>query len=448
MSSRPGVGAGVKDDRKPKLRFPAYQGAGQWTTETLGSLASISTERVGDKVCVPMSITSGVGLVSQEEKFGRVIAGSSYKNYLLLKPNDFAYNKSATKEYPEGFLALYSGAELAAVPNSIFTCFRINGNSPNPRYLNYLFAGNWHGQWLRKFVQVGARAHGSLSINDSDLLALPVPLPKGQSSLREQQKIADCLSSLEELIFAQARRVKALKTHKKGLIEQFFPIEGEAQPHRRFPEFRSAGDWAVVSIQELIDNRFIIGHLDGNHGSLYPRSEEFTEAGVPYISVNSFDNGSIDFRKSKYLSQEGATRLKKGISRDGDILFAHNATVGPVAKLSTHHKFVIISTSLTYFRCNQALLANDFLRYALISPAFVAQCDRVMSQSTRNQIPITTQRTFGLQIPAFPEQQRIADCITSLDDLIFAEIQRLDAARNQKRALMQQLFPSSEEMAA
>jgi type I restriction enzyme S subunit len=195
----------AKPSLVPKLRFPEFRGAGAWTTETLGSVAKISTAKVGDKPCVPMSITSGVGLVSQMEKFGRIIAGSSYANYLQLKKNDFAYNKSATKEYPEGFIALYSGDDLAAVPNSIFTCFRVTGDSPVSQYLNYLFLGNLHGKWLRKFIEVGARAHGSLCINEDDLLALPVPLPSGTTSVREQQKIADCLSSVDELMVAQAR---------------------------------------------------------------------------------------------------------------------------------------------------------------------------------------------------------------------------------------------------
>lgn len=172
----------------PKLQFPEFQGTGNWTTEKLGAVASICTQKVGDNVCVPMSITTGVGLVSQEEKFGRVIAGDSYKNYLLLKPNEFAYNKSATKEYPEGFLTLYTGTELAAVPNSIFTCFRINGESPDVRFLNHQFSDNLHGRWIRNFIQVGARAHGSLSINDSDLMALPIPVPAGTTSVAEQQK--------------------------------------------------------------------------------------------------------------------------------------------------------------------------------------------------------------------------------------------------------------------
>ena len=236
----------------PKLRFPDFQMAGDWTTAKLGSLASISTEKVGNADCVPMSITSGVGLVSQEDKFGRVIAGDSYKNYLLLKPNDFAYNKSATKEYPEGFLALYSGSKLAAVPNSIFTCFRVNGDSPVPKYLNYLFLGNLHGQWLRKFIQVGARAHGSLSINDGDLLALPVPLPAGESSVAEQQKIADCLSSLDELIAAQASQSGCTQDPQEGLMQQLFPREGEMQPRVRFPGFFN--DWALAKIGDYIES--------------------------------------------------------------------------------------------------------------------------------------------------------------------------------------------------
>ena len=264
----------------------------------------------------------------------------------------------------------------------------------------------------------------------------------------EQQKIADCLNSLDELIAAQARKVDALKTHKNGLMQQLFPREGETQPALRFPEFQAQGDWTTSSIQELIDKKFIVGHLDGNHGSLYPRAEEFSDSGVPYISATSFNNGGIDFGRCKFLPMERAAQFKKGVARDGDILFAHNATVGPVAKLNTKQDFVILSTSLTYFRCNRAHLSNDFLQCALVSPGFVDQCARVMSQSTRNQIPITTQRTFSLQLPTLSEQLRIADCVASLDDLITVGAQELDTLKTHKKGLMQQLFPAAEEVAA
>jgi len=174
---------------KPKLRFPEFEGESEWNAEKLGAVASLITERAGNRNCVPMSVTSGVGLVSQQEKFGRTIAGNQYENYLVLEKNDFAYNKSATKEFPQGFIAKYSGNEPAAVPNSIFTCFRAHEDGIIPDFLNYLFAGNLHGKWLNKYIEVSARAHGSLSIDDEVLLSLPIPLPSGGSSHAEQQRL-------------------------------------------------------------------------------------------------------------------------------------------------------------------------------------------------------------------------------------------------------------------
>src|SRR4051812_13305792 len=107
---------------RPNLRFPEFRDEPPWKAEKLGAVATLIEERAGSRKCIPMSITSGVGLVSQQEKFGRTISGNQFKNYLVLQKNDFAYNKSATKEFPQGFIAMYSGDEPGAVPDSIFTC--------------------------------------------------------------------------------------------------------------------------------------------------------------------------------------------------------------------------------------------------------------------------------------------------------------------------------------
>ena len=254
------------------------------------------------------------------EKFGRVIAGSSYKNYLLLKKNDFAYNKSATKEYPEGFIALYTGDALAAVPNSIFTCFRTKGESPVPQYLNYLFLGNLHGQWLRNFIEVGARAHGSLSIDEDDLLALPVPLPDGEASIREQQKIAKCLSSVDELIAAQARKVDALKTHKKGLMQQLFPREGETQPRLRFPEFQNAGEWKPRTLGSVCSS------FSG--GTPSTSKPEYYGGDIPFIRSAEIARD----RTELFLSREGLSNSAAKMVAGGDVLVAlYGANSGDVA---------------------------------------------------------------------------------------------------------------------
>ena len=80
-------------------------------------------------------------------------------------------------------------------------------------------------------------------------------------------------------------------------------------------------DWSIHSIQDLIDNGSIVGHLDGNHGALYPRSEEFKHFGVPYITANDFGNHKVSFQNCKFLSEARANRFRKGISINGDVLF-------------------------------------------------------------------------------------------------------------------------------
>jgi len=212
-------------------------------------------------------------------------------------------------------------------------------------------------------------------------------------------------------------------------------------PELRFPEFVNEGEWVEKSIQMLLDENIILSHLDGNHGALYPRSEEFTTEGVPYITANDFISGLVDFTKCKHLPLQRAKKFKKGVAKNGDILFAHNATVGPVAKLSTDLQFVILSTTATYYRCDNESLESDFLKFALSSPFFVNQYTRVMFQSTRNQVPITTQRKFNLQLPKPKEQQKIASCLSSLDELIAAHSDKLEALKGHKKGLMQNLFP-------
>jgi type I restriction enzyme S subunit len=421
----------------PKLRFPEFREAGAWTTETLGSVAAISTEKVGDNTCIPMSITSGVGLVSQMDKFGRVIAGNSYKNYLLLKKNDFAYNKSATKEYPEGFIALYSGNELAAVPNSIFTCFRIKGDSPAPQYLSYLLLGNLHGRWLRKFIEVGARAHGSLSIDEDDLLTLPVPLPRGNTSLREQQKIAECLSSVDELIAAQVRKLDALKAHKKGLMQQLFPTDGETQPRLRFPEFQNAGEWERHTLGNVaaISKGKGIAKADVVENGTTPcirYAELYTFYGEIISEVRSRTNIPVD---NLILSETGDVIVPASGETKEDI-----ATCACVLDAG-----VALGSDLNVLRSS---IDGRFFSYYLngckrAALARVAQGDTVAhlypSQISKLEINCPSN---------LPEQQRIADCLTSLDDLLKAQTQKLDALKTHKKGLMQQLFPSPEAVEA
>uniref|UniRef100_UPI00261DF4A8 restriction endonuclease subunit S n=2 Tax=uncultured Brachyspira sp. TaxID=221953 RepID=UPI00261DF4A8 len=216
----------------PALRFPEFKNSPSWNITNLGEISSMIKEKAGKNKYISMSVISGLGLIPQTEKFGKEIAGDSYKNYIVIRKYDFAYNKSATKQFPEGFISMLNDYDIAAVPNSIFICFRITDKNYYPNILNYLFYNNYHGYWLRKYIEIGGRAHGSLNFDIKHLWDMPIILP----TLPEQQKIASFLTTADELIDAERRKLEALKKYKKGLMQKLFPRDGEKVPEMRFPE--------------------------------------------------------------------------------------------------------------------------------------------------------------------------------------------------------------------
>jgi type I restriction enzyme S subunit len=202
--------------------------------------------------------------------------------------------------------------------------------------------------------------------------------------------------------------------------------------------------WERVPLAELMARGWITSHLDGNHGSDYPRKEEFVDAGVPYIAASAINGGAVDFGEAKYLSPERASSIRKGLAKHRDVLFAHNATVGPVAILSTAEDFVILGTSLTYYRCDPQHIHPEYLAHFMLSPAFTSQYAQVMKQSTRNQVPITKQRELFHVIPPIDVQKRIADGLddlsTQTERLADLEVRKLAAFDELKNSLLRQAF--------
>lgn len=261
-------------------------------------------------------------------------------------------------------------------------------------------------------LMTGAVGHKRVPPEFVQSLQIPVP------PLPEQKRIVAILDeTFEGIDKAIANTEKNLVNARELFDATVQEIFGGAQPN-----------WRTETLQYLLDNNWIESHLDGNHGSDYPRKEEFVTSGVPYISANCIDGEQVDLDRAKYLSPERALRIRKGVACDGDVLFAHNATVGPVAMLSTTKPKVILGTSLTYYRCNRDHIIPEYLAHYMRSPLFRRQYELVMGQSTRNQVPITKQREFTHVLPPLNVQREIATRLNGLDD----ERRRLEVAYGAK----------------
>ena len=196
----------------------------------------------------------------------------------------------------------------------------------------------------------------------------------------------------------------------------------------------------VYTLSELIEKDYIIYHLDGNHGGLYPKVTEFVESGVPYIGANCICKGIVNLKNAKYLTEERANEFRKGIAVNKDVLFAHNATVGPVAILNTSLPKIILSTSLTAYRCNIDYILPEYLKCFMESQYFIRQYSADMSQTTRNQVPITVQRKYKFVIPKIELQNQFADFVKVIDKLKVEVEKSLKEMENNFNSLMQRAF--------
>jgi len=271
-------------------------------------------------------------------------------------------------------------------------------------------------------------------INDVDLLALPIPRPSGKTSVSEQQKIAGCLSSVDELLAAQARKVDALKTHKKGLMQQIFPREGETRPRLRFPEFQNAGDWVPKKLGDISHSVF-----DGTH-----QTPTYTPNGVPFYSVENLISGNAN----KFISRaDYLLATKKNRPEKGDILITRIGKIGYSQVVTWDHEFSVYVT-LAVIKKSKAFNSH-FLSHFMQSDFYQSE---LRAKSLPNAVPpkinLDSLRSSMVLLTNEDEQQRIASCLSSLDTLVTAETQKLEALKIHKKGMLQQLFPSLEEVEA
>ena len=431
-----------KEPFVPKLRFPGF--TDEWAYEPLSkTLVEQKLKNSSGRDVFSVSMESGI--VNQIEHLGRSFAAADTSHYTVGRRFDVVYTRSPLKAFPFGIVkqCKFEGDVALSPLYGVFTPI-----NPHVGLLieAYFESPNRAASFLSPLCQKGAK--NTLQITNATFLSGRLPLP---TESREQQKIADCLSSLDELIAAQARKVDALKTHKKGLMQQIFPREGETQPRLRFPEFRDAGEWHITTVGGLVEAGWLFPPKDGNHGNIHPKSSDYVASGIPFIMASDLNGGLIDIKNCHFISKDQADNLQKGFAKEGDVLLSHKGTVGEVAMVrEINTPYLMLTPQVTYYRVkDQQRLLNEFIAQLFVADEFQANLLEVCGGGTRAYIGITEQAKLRLQLPKdIEEQQRIAKCLATLDTLITAATQELETLKTHKKGLMQQLFPSAEVLEA
>lgn len=424
----------------PTLRFPAFRQAEGWTPKPMGEVYSFKSNNSlsRDKLNYAAGSVKNIHYGDIHTKFSTHF---DITNELVPFVNEAEESTLRDENLcAEGDMVFADASEdLADIGKSIEIVF-LNGervvsglHTILARQIGERIALGFGGHlfksgWVRTQIQKEAQGAKVLGISPTRMRNLRLPLPHDKT---EQQKIAECLSSADKLMATQKRKVAALKTHKNGLMQQLFPSDGESQPKVRLPEFRNAGKWCEMTLGDI--GRVIRG------ASPRPKGDPRYYGGpIPRLMVQDVTrDGKWVTPKIDSLTIEGAKLSRP--CKAGTLTIVCSGTVGVVSFLAVDA--CIHDGFLALIEIDESKATKDFLYHSLST--LRAQFEEgathggVFTNLTTSGI-----QQFKIKCPKPAEQQRIATCLSSLDDLIASEVQKLKLLNSHKMGLMQQLFPT------
>ena len=370
----------------PKLRFKQFEETSQWEVKRLDEIS----ERVKGRIVQTNDKQQGIPYIGAKAFDG------NFKEYTD-DPSALACQKGDVLILWDGEYAGNSTTGLEGAVSSTVARLRLV-DTVNPTYIHLNLQRNI------SLIRESRTGSGIPHMASDFERWYTIPLP----SLSEQTHIAAALSSLDDLITAHADRLEALRQHKRGLMQQLFPREGETVLRLRFPEFVDAGAWEVKKLGDIAPLQ---------RGFDLPNAQ-LAEGDVPVIYSNGIQNyHNTSMAQAPALVTGRSGTIGKLHYIESGPYWPHNTTLWVTSFNSNHPKFI-------YFLYESI----GFARFA--SGSGVPTLNRNDAHS------------FKTAIPSPNEQTRIAECLSSLDDLITAQADKVAALQTFKRGLMQGLFPA------
>ena len=399
----------------PKLRFPEFKG--EWEEKKVIDTFKIISIR---NIQIKNSEIKEKGKYKVVDQGKDLVAGFSDKNNTFKNVPVIIFGDHTT-------IIKYIDFEFIVGADGV----KILTNKDSSNNLKYLF----YNLQQNNVEQEGYKRHFTLLSERY----LQIPLEQN-----EQQKIADCLSSLDELIEARREKIASLKAYKKGLLQQLFPQEvyNNYPPHplifSKLPKLRFAGfegEWEEVKLGEI---GVFLSSLTGK------TKEDFDKGNAKYIPyINVYKNTFIDIHslgKVNIREEE-----KQNVVKKGDILFTISSETpeeaGMSSVLADEIKDCYVNSFCSLFRFNSLSDKNIYFYGYLLRHHTIREYFRKTAQgSTRFNLSKESFKNLSLLVSKLDEQQKIADCLLSLDEKIAAEMEQVTQLQQHKKGLLQQLL--------
>ncbi|SHK10948.1 type I restriction enzyme, S subunit [Reichenbachiella agariperforans] len=409
----------------PEFRFPEFVNDGEWSEIKLKQYATFYRGLTYGK-----NDTANKGLL--------VLRSGNIQNDTLVLDKDLVF---VEKECPDD-LKLLNGDIVICMSNGSKSLVGKNAEyqgeydgkitvgafcsimRPKNRFTKYLLQSDAY----QTFIALSIGGGNINNLKNSDLEEFECIVPK---NLPEQQKIASCLSSLDELLAAHNDKLGALKDHKKGLMQNLFPQEGETVPKVRFKEFEGDGEWNFT----ILD-----GIADISSGGTPSRSKmEYWNGNIPWVSTTLIDFNEIK-KSNEFITTLGLKKSSTKIFPKGTILMAM------YGQGKTRGKVAVLGFDAAINQACAAIKLNAGMNVNFVFQNLASRYDEIRTISNQGgQDNLSGELVKNIPI-CYPstksgEQQKIASCLSALDELITAQAEKIEQLQQHKKGLMQGLFP-------
>jgi type I restriction enzyme S subunit len=384
----------------PELRFPEFLNDGDWSEEIVENIAKAESSSVAfNKLDIKKQ---GYPVYGADSIVGYIDSYQHKEEYISIVKDG------------SGVGRLNFCKSESTILGTLISLKSKDEKKYNLNWIYYLL----NTIDFSSYVKGGGIPHIYYSDYKNEKVLVPNP--------SEQQKIASCLSSLDELLTSHTNKLETLKTYKKGLMQNLFPQEGEKAPKLRFKEFEKDGKWVETKLGN-------IGNPSMCKRIFKEETTSDSKNGIPFYKIGTFGKEA-----DSYISKEIYEEYKRKYSfpKKGDILISASGTIGRLVVYDGEPAF-FQDSNIVWIDNDESKTTNGFLFYAY----------SLLNWQTSDGGII--QRLYNADLKGmiirYPknkqEQQKIADTLSSLDDLIKEQSNKIEQLKLHKKGLMQGLFP-------